>query len=117
MILPIYSLLSESTEVLKLVGDRIFEDIVQCNANPPYIVWQELSADPLHNLDQPAKTDHIMYQVMCYDANQTKAYELRDAVRKVLEQHSHILNARISHQDYGTKLFVRGFDANWFLER
>ena len=116
MILPIYEMLMQS-DVADLVSDRIYEDIAPNKTKEPYVVWQELSGDPVHNLDCPADIDHIMYQVMCYDANQTTAYEVRDAVRKVLEQHSHILNARISGQDPITKLFVRGFDANWFLGR
>lgn len=117
MILPIYEMLMQSTEVASLITDRIYEDIAPDKTKGSYIVWQELSGDPVHNLDCRANLDHIMYQVMCYDANQTKAYEVREAVRKVLEQHSHILNARIGGQDPATKLFVRGFDANWFLNR
>ncbi len=116
MILPIATLLDVNT-VKNLVADRVYEDVAPDKAKPPYIVWQELNGDPVHNLDCPAQIDHVMYQVMCYHPNQTKAYELREVVRKILEQHSHILNARISGQDPTTKLFVRGFDANWFLDR
>lgn len=117
MILPIYKMLSESPEVTALVGDRIFEDVAPDDTKPPYVVWQELSGTPRNHLDCPAHTDHIMYQAMCYDANQTAVYQLREAVRKALEQDSYILNSRISGRDPETKLYVRGFDANWFLNR
>lgn len=115
--LPIYKTLVADPDVFKRVGDRIYEDIAGRNPKTPYVVWQEVGGPALNNLDCAAQVDHVMYQVMIYDTNQLIAYEVRDSVRRVLEKHSYVLNARINNYEQNTKLFARGFDANWFLDR
>ena len=117
--LPIYKTLNADVAVKAIFGDnlRIYEDIAPIGTATPYAVWQEVGGNAENNLDCPAKTDHIMYQVMVYDTNQKRAYEGREVIRKALENHSYILNPRISGYETDTKLFSRGFDANWFLTR
>ncbi|MEX5367804.1 DUF3168 domain-containing protein [Acinetobacter haemolyticus] len=117
--LPIYKTLNADTAVKAIFGDnlRIYEDIAPLNTPVPYAVWQEVGGNAENSLDCPAKTDHIMYQVIVYDTNQKTAYEGREAIRKALENQSYILNPRISGYESETKLFSRGFDANWFLTR
>ncbi|NIE95185.1 DUF3168 domain-containing protein [Acinetobacter sp. Tr-809] len=117
--LPIYKTLNADATVKAIFGDnlRIYEDIAPLNSLVPYAVWQELPSTAENSIDCPAKTDHIMYQVIVYDTNQKRAYEGRDAIRRALETQSYILNPRISNYEPDTKLFSRGFDANWFLVR
>ena len=116
---PIYKTLNADVAVKAIFGDnlRIYEDIAPIGTSTPYAVWQEVGGNAKNSLDCPAKTDHIMYQVMVYDTNQKRAYEGRETIRKALENHSYILNPRISGYETDTKLFSRGFDANWFLAR
>lgn len=117
--LPIYKTLNADVAVKAIFGNnlRIYEDIAPTGTSTPYAVWQEVGGNAENSLDCPATTDHIMYQVMVYDTNQKRAYEGRDAIRKALENQSYILNPRISNYETETKLFSRGFDANWFLTR
>ena len=117
--LPIYKALNANADVKAIFGAnlRIYEDIAPIGTATPYAVWQEVGGNAENSLDCPAKTDHIMYQVMVYDTNQKRAYEGREAIRKALENQSYILNPRISGYETDTKLFSRGFDANWFLAR
>ncbi|MCH7379329.1 DUF3168 domain-containing protein [Acinetobacter higginsii] len=117
--LPIYKTLNADTAVKAIFGDnlRIYEDIAPLNTPVPYAVWQEVGGNAENSIDCPAKTDHIMYQVIVYDTNQKRAYEGRDAIRRALESQSYILNPRISNYEPDTKLFSRGFDANWLLSR
>ena len=117
--LPIYRTLSGDDEVKKLINpsQQIHEDIAPIETPVPYVVWQEITGSAENSLDCPAKTDHVMYQVMIYDTDVKRAYQLREVVRKALETQSYILNPRISNYEPDTKLFARGFDANWFLNR
>ena len=117
--LPIYKTLNANADVKTIFGDnlRIYEDIAPIGTATPYAVWQEVGGNAENNLDCHATTDHIMYKVIVYDTNRKRAYMGRDAIRKALENHSYILNPRISGYETDTKLFSRGFDANWFLDR
>lgn len=117
--LPIYRALNSDSAVKVLLGNdlRVYEEIAPLNADVPYAVWQEVGGSAENSLDCPAKTDHVMYQVIVYDTNQKRAYEAREAIREALETQSYILNPRISNYETDTKLFARGFDANWFLSR
>lgn len=119
MFLPIFKTLNADAAVKAIFGDnpRIYEDIAPLGTATPYAVWQEVGGNAENSLDCPAKTDHIMYQVIVYDTNRKVAYEGRDAIRNALENQSYILNPRIGNYEPETKLFSRGFDANWFLTR
>ncbi|MDX8160974.1 DUF3168 domain-containing protein [Acinetobacter pittii] len=117
--LPIYRTLNADAAVKAILGTdlRVYEDLAPLDTPTPYAVWQEVGGSAENSLDCPAKTDHVMYQVIVYDTNQKRAYEAREAIRKALETQSYILNPRISNYETDTKLYSRGFDANWFLDR
>lgn len=117
--LPIYRLLNQSSDIAQLINveSRVFEDVAPDGTAQPYVVWQALSGDAENFLDAPANNDRIMYQVKVYATDQKTAYQLRDSIRAVLEQHSWILNPSINDFETDTKLYVRGFDAEWILQR
>ncbi|PVZ89980.1 DUF3168 domain-containing protein [Serratia sp. S1B] len=117
--LPVFRLLNADANVQAILGSelRVYEDVAPTGTAVPYAVWQEVGGSAENDLDIPASVDHVMYQVMIYDTNCKRGYEVRDLVRAVLEQHSYILNPRISNYEPSTKLFSRGFDANWYLTR
>ncbi|WP_396234170.1 DUF3168 domain-containing protein [Acinetobacter baumannii] len=117
--LPIYRTLNADPAVKAILGTdlRVYEDLAPLDTPTPYAVWREVGGSAENSLDCPAKTDHVMYQVIVYDTNQKRAYEAREAIRKALETQSYILNPRISNYETDTKLFARGFDANWVLDR
>lgn len=117
--LPIYRTLNADPAAKAILGTdlRVYEDLAPLDTPTPYAVWQDIGGTAENNLDCPAEVDHVMYQIMVYDTNQKRAYEAREVIRKSLEKISFILNSRISDYEKETKLFVRGFDANWFLDR
>lgn len=127
--LPIFRTLKENTEVMALipVNDKgrpfIFEDLAPIDPetgkaiSPPYIVWQIISGQANNHLDEPANFDDTQYQLMAYAATPKQAYDIRDACRKALEHLSWIKNPSIGHYETNTKLYARGFDANWILAR
>ena len=114
--LPIYKTLKASPQIVVLLGDKIYEDLAPAGTVAPYLVWQEIAGTPNNNLDCPANNDHVMYQIMVYSSDSKTASDIRTAVCEVLQQHSFILS-RINDYEKDTKLFARGFDANWWLDR
>lgn len=117
--IPIYATLNANTAVTAAinVSQKVFEDVAPIGVTEPYIVWQTISGQANNHLDAPATLDDTQYQLMVYAANAKTAYELRDLCRKALEQRSWINNPSINQYETETKLYARGFDANWILER
>lgn len=112
--LPIFEKLKAVPE---LTGYKIYEDVAPYGTKPPYIVWQVLSGQALNDLDEPANFDNTQYQVVVYAPRKKDAYQIRDICRKALEHDSFILNPSINTADPQTKLYGRGFDANWIQPR
>lgn len=120
-ILPIVSTLQASAAATAVLGNqiRVYEDIAPRKTDFPYAVWSVVHGEPDNNLDCPATTDHISFQIVVYDSNQKRASEVRQVVRQVLEQHCYVTAIHPSHFERiaDTNIFGRGFDANWFLDR
>ena len=118
-ILPIFPILKADVLVTALLGadPRIYEDVAPDGAEVPYIVWQEIGGQARNHLDNaPTNFDDVQFQIMVYDTYLSRAYQVRNLVRKALERHCYILNPRISGFDPTTKQSMRGFDANWIQE-
>lgn len=120
-ILPVVPTLKASKEVTDLLGInplRVFEDFATLKTYP-YAVWTVISGDPQNNLDCPANTDHVSFQIVVYDTQQKRASEIRQAIRKALEPHCYVTNIHPNHFERiaDSNIFGRGFDANWFLDR
>ncbi|ERL54951.1 DUF3168 domain-containing protein [Psychrobacter aquaticus] len=117
--LPIYRTLNADIDLAALINveSKVFEDIAPHDTSPPYIVWQTISGQANNHLDEPANFDDTQYQLMVYATDAKTAYILRDACRAALEKESWISNPSISLYDSKAKLYGRGFDANWILER
>lgn len=117
--LPIYRNLNASAE-LKAILDptkQVFEDVAPHKTPHPYIVWQTISGQANNHLDEPANFDDTQFQLMVYDSDLKRAYEVKELARKALERLCWINNPALSVRDNESKLYGRGFDANWILER
>lgn len=117
--LPIHRTLKADAGVTALINveTQVFEDVADHGTTSPYIVWQAISGQAENHLDEPASFDNTQYQVMVYDTDRMRAYQIRDAVRAALEKQSWISNPSINQHDSKAKLYGRGFDANWILAR
>ena len=117
--LPIFRTLKVDAAVSALidVNTRLYEDVAPHKTPTPYIVWQTISGQANNHLDCPSNLDDTQYQLMVYASDAKTAYELRDLCRKALENRSWINNPSINQYETDTKLYARGFDANWILER
>ena len=119
-ILPIVPTLKADTKVTALLGNaplRVYEDIAPDNVPIPYAVWQVVSGSPENDLDVAASVDHVSFQIVVYDTDQRRAQTIRAAIRSALEPYCFISNIHPSGYEPSTKLFSRGFDANWYLTR
>lgn len=119
MILPIYRTLA-ADDALKAVinpAKQIHEEEAPIDTPVPYIVWQAISGQANNHLDEPANFDDVQFQLMVYDSNLKRAYEVKELARKALEQRCWVGNPALSVRDSEAKLYGRGFDANWILER
>ncbi|QDJ91875.1 DUF3168 domain-containing protein [Acinetobacter haemolyticus] len=117
--LPIIRLLNDSPEVRAVLGDdlRVYEDVAPLGTEPPYAVFQAIGGAAINHLDEPANFDEVMYQIIIYDTDAKLAYQIKDLVLSILEHRSYILNPMINSFETNTKLYGRGFDANWHLPR
>lgn len=117
--IPIFRILNANSKIKALLGEdlKVYEDVAPSGIEPPYAVWQIITASSENHLDSQAKLDHVMYQVIVYDTDVIRATAIRAAIRSVLGDHSYILNPMINGKETQTKLFSRGFDANWFVKR
>ena len=117
--LPIYRKLKASPELALLIDveTKGFEDVTPHGTPAPYIVWQTISGQANNHLDAPANFDDVQFQIMVYATHVHRAYEIREAVRQALEDRVWVLNPQINNYETDTKLYARGFDANWILAR
>ena len=117
--LPIYRNLNASAELKAILNPtkQVFEDVAPNKTPLPYIVWQTISGQANNHLDEPANFDDTQFQLMVYDSDLNRAYEVKELARKALERLCWINNPALSVRDNEAKLYGRGFDANWILER
>ena len=114
---PIYEALSKDSEIVALVQDKIYEDIVPEGIKSPFIVWQIISGQAMNDIDSPANFDSLQFQVVVYSSNIKTAKTIRDLSRKAIEHRAWILNPAISSYDTTRKLHAKGYDANYILDR
>ena len=112
--LPIYRTLNADPAVKAILGNdlRVYEDLAPLDTPTPYAVWQTVG-NAENNLDCPAHVDHVMYQIIVYDTQQKRAYEARGDPQS-LRTTKLCSKSSINNYEQDTKLFSRGFDANWF---
>lgn len=117
--LPVHRTLKENLPLAALinVNDRVFEDVAPQGTSAPYIVWQTISGQANNHLDAPASFDDVQFQIIVYATHVKRAYEIREAIRTALEPQVWIMNPQINNYETDTKLYARGFDANWIVAR
>ena len=81
----IFYALESSSTVHAISADRAFPVHAQQDTALPYVVWQRISTTPLNTHDGPAELEDSLVQVTCYGATYTSAYDLRKAVRAIME--------------------------------
>ncbi len=117
--LPIYNKLLTCYDLMQCIDveKQVFEEVAPLGTPVPYIVWQAISGQAIQHLDCSAHFDHSQFQIMVYDSDLQRAYRVREIVRQHLEKYCWILNPNLTNYEDDTKLFARGFDANWVLHR
>ena len=80
----IYALLSSSSELAALVGDRIFPMRAPQNANPNCITFMEISVSPV-GIKGYAKNEQARVQIDVFAPTQSNAGHIAKLVRKAME--------------------------------
>ena len=124
MTAPIFALLNASDEVKSFLQTgsklRAYEFGLAPDAPvKPYLVWQDISGDPQNHLDCPANTDHVTIQIDIYTLVPDQLRLIREAARKALELDNSctVTSLRGNEHEPITKLYLTGFDSNWFVDR
>lgn len=84
----IFSALSASPAVTAIAGDREFPVAAQQSTQLPYVVWQRIGTTPVASHEGPSDLESSLVQVTCYAATYSEAYDLRNAVRSVLDSNN-----------------------------
>lgn len=118
-ILPIFSVLQQSAEVVSALGSRIYEDIAPDKTPYPFAVWSSVGGVPDNQLADQPQIDHKSFQIVVYDDQATRASNIRKLIAEVLGLHCYVMGELPNHHERiaDTDVFGRGFDANWWLDR
>lgn len=117
--IPIYKMLNADVDLKQKIDVSVkgFEEVAPLGTKLPFIVWQTVAGQAMNDLDSPANFDSLQFQIMIYSNNPKEAYEIKDLVRKAVEHRAWILNPALSNYDSVNKVYAKGFDANYILER
>lgn len=118
-ILPIFSVLQQSAEVVSVLGSRIYEDIAPSKTPYPFAVWSSVGGVPDNQLADQPQIDHISFQIVVYDEQATRASNIRKLIARILGEHCYVTGTHPNHYERiaDTDVFGRGFDGNWWLDR
>ena len=85
----IYSALTNNGDVFALVDSRIYADVADGTAVPPYIVYQVISTRGTTTHDGDRNLEFPLYQFSCWAAGKAGAIALASAVNTALDGITH----------------------------
>lgn len=83
----------------------------------PYAVHRLISGEPLNTLGCPPSADQITLQFNCYAATDETCRQLVVAIRDVVETMGYVTGWINDGIDPDTRLFARGFFADFIMDR
>jgi hypothetical protein len=121
MIPPIFTLVSEDSECVSLLGDSPvrffpFGEAPQ-HVTVPYATWQLVSGVPGNHLDCPPTIDSITVQVDIWTVSQKDARDIFDAMRGAIEEAAHIMGVNVEGREPDTRLYRVSFTVDFWTER
>lgn len=117
--IPIFPIISASSEVKRLLGDKPtrfypFSSAPQDGARP-YAVWQIVAGQPLNELTDGEAGDQYTVQIDVYALNAFDARIIALALRDALKYDKRITITNWAREDYepDTKLYRTSFDLDF----
>ena len=80
----IYAALAASTELMEMVGGRIFPDSVKDEHPLPAIAFVRVGGEKFYGLDGTLHAERVRMRVVCWAETRTVANEVGDAVTDAL---------------------------------
>lgn len=117
MIPPVYSLLSDSDDVVAIVADRIGEHgAINAKETRPYITWQIVAGAAEVQLDAGrAEHDRAVVQIDCYSPSSAQVGALAQAARTAVESESYFTGHTADDRDAETLLYHFGMQFDFIL--
>lgn len=117
MIPPVYDLLSGSSAVTAIIGDRIgAHGHVLPGEMRPYITWQIVSGSADNTLDKGrAPDDRVSVQIDCYHASAAGIRALANAARSAVESDSYYTGLVADERDSETSLYRLAMQFDFIL--
>lgn len=82
----LYSILTSDAGVAAIAGTKVFPEMAEQNAAPPYVVYNLRSNEPSDVQRGPSALDTAMVEVSCYANSYATAIDLGDAVRTAIDR-------------------------------
>lgn len=109
----IYSLLSNSTAVGNICGDRIYPEIAQQTAQTPFIIYTIQSATPSGSKTGTSTLDEVQFEIITFSEDYAQAMDLGTAARGALDRVGGVINGvQVQSIDFKTQGVDYDFTTN-----
>ncbi|WP_127493075.1 tail completion protein gp17 [Acinetobacter calcoaceticus] len=120
LIIPLYELCEQNTELAGLLTDSTGLKVSEFDANntngAPYICWQILNADPEKYLSKPSDMDSVYVQIDVYADTKASTRKIARLLRKSIEEYCYIEDYTGVERDSETNLYFIRIDSRWCEE-
>jgi hypothetical protein len=121
MLPPIYNLLRASSDVVALLGDRIYRHgSAPKGVREPYLTWFQVVGVPENTLSETPAVDRstVQLDIWCGGSDgDSRCEELAEVVRDTLEPDAHCTSTPIDQRDNETKLWRIALEFDFFVMR
>lgn len=109
----IYSLLSNSTAVGNICGNRIYPEIAQQTAETPFIIYTIQSATPSGSKTGTSTLDEVQFEIITFSEDYAQAMDLGTAARGALDRVGGVINGvQVQSIDFKTQGVDYDFTTN-----
>ena len=120
IIIPLYDLCAQNTELAALLTDDIGLKVGEFDANnvdrAPYVCWQTITANPEQYLDDASDMDDVYVQIDIYANEKDQTRLLARLIRSVIEDQCYIETYTGIERDPETALYRIRIDSRWHEE-
>ncbi len=103
----LYLALTQSAEVVNIVGGNIFSDLPGENATAPFIFFERIDTDVVHTIHSGLPLAEItQLSIICYAKTRESAEELADLCVVAADQGNLIYTGRQGEYDDESRLFA-----------
>lgn len=118
MLPNLYALLSATSAVTAVVGDRIYgHGEAPQDTTRPYVTFFDVTDQPFDQISGPPCADRDSVQIDCWHQNKAGIRALSIAVRDALDGAGHANRVVVDTRESATKLYRIAFQADFISDR